>query len=143
MAEMLLKNEIRRNHMENIHVASAGTHAYPGSPADQKMVDYLCNIKVPVEDHEARLVTKGDIEWADRILVMEKAHLRIIGELCPEEKDKIELLGKYISADQAEDDIVDPYGRLPYHYRLAQTQITLAIRSLTQKLQSCSKSSLS
>lgn len=135
LAEMLLKNEIRRNRIEDIHVASAGTHAYRGAPADPSMVDYLIAMNVPVENHGARPVTKENIEWADRILAMEKAHVRIIEELCPEKRDKIELLAGYISADQAEDDIPDPFGRSPYHYRLAQSQITLAVKALAKTLE--------
>jgi protein-tyrosine-phosphatase len=74
---------------------------------------------------------------------MEKLHFELIEELCPEKRDEIELLGKYVSADQAEDDIPDPFGKSSYHYRLAQSQITLAVRTLADKLQSCSKSSSS
>ena len=121
--------------MEDVDVASAGTHAYPGSPPDPKMVDYLFAMDVPVESHEARPVTREDMEWADWILVMEEAHRRMIEELCPEKKDRIELLGKYISADQVEDDISDPFGGSPYHYRLAQSQITLAVRAIARTLE--------
>jgi protein-tyrosine-phosphatase len=53
LAEMLLKNEVRQRHLENIDIASAGTHAYPGAPADPKMVEYLFRMNIPVENHEA------------------------------------------------------------------------------------------
>ena len=96
--------------------------------------NYLSEIDVPIENHEARQITREDVDQADLILVMERNHLRIIEELWPGAEKKVELLGRYISTDQIVDDIIDPYGRSPYHYRLAQSQITLAIRSLIKRL---------
>jgi len=134
LAEMLLKNEIKRHKLKNFSVSSTGISAYPGSPGDPEMVNYLSKIGVPSENHKARPITEEDVNLADLILVMEKAHLKIIESQWPQAKDKLELLGKYIAPDQAEDDIIDPFGMSQYYYRLAQSQITLAIRSLIKKL---------
>lgn len=134
MAEMLLKNEIKRHRLNNISVASAGTFAYPGGSADGEMINYLSKTGIPVEKFESRPLTGKEVAWADLILVMEKEHLRIIEDQWPDVMDKVELLAGYIAPDQAEDDIIDPFGRSPYHYRLAQSQITLAVRSLAGKL---------
>jgi protein-tyrosine-phosphatase len=134
LAEMLLKNEVKQHHLKNIEVSSAGVSAYPGIPADPEMVNYLSKIGVPYENHEARAITKDDVDQADLILVMEKAHFEIIKSEWPQIEHKMELLGKYIAPDQAEDDVIDPYGRSAYYYRLAQSQITLAIRSLMKRL---------
>jgi len=41
----------------------------------------------------------------------------------------VQLLGKYVAGGW-EDEILDPFGKSPYHYRLAQSQITLAVQSL-------------
>ena len=71
---------------------------------------------------------KGDI------FVMEKDHAERIKDLWPDAAQKIELLGKYIAADSSIDDIVDPYGRSSYHYRLAQSQLTLAVNNIVQAL---------
>ncbi|MFC1533751.1 hypothetical protein ACFL7M_10340 [Thermodesulfobacteriota bacterium] len=134
LAEMLLKNEVKQHQLENINISSVGTSAYPGAPADPKMMNYLLETEVPIENHEATPITKEYVDWANIILVMDKVNLRFIENRWPEAKDKVELLGKYISADQAEDDVIDPYGGSPYHYRLAQSQIILAIRTLVKKL---------
>lgn len=131
---MLLKNEIRIHKLEGISIASAGTSAFPGNPADPKMVDYLLKMGVPFESHESKQLSKEDVDQADLILVMEKTHVKMIEQLWPEARDKMELLGKYISEDHIEDDVVDPYGGSSYHYRLAQSQITLAVRSLIKRL---------
>ena len=134
LAEMLLKDEIRKHNLEGISVLSSGISAYPGTPADPEIVKYLSELEVPIENHGARPITREDVNWADLILVMERIHFDIIGKTWPEAKEKMELLGKYVSEDPIEDDIMDPFGRSPYHYRVAQSQITLAIRSLIKKL---------
>ena len=136
LAEMLLKDEIRKNRLQDVEVASAGVHAYDGSPADPKMIEFLSAKGIGVEHHESRTITNEMIDWADLILVMEKNQLKLLEVLNPDVKAKTKLLGRYISADQAEDDIIDPFGGSPYHYRLVQSQISLAIRSLAEKLQS-------
>jgi len=136
LAEMMLKNEVELLKLDNISVSSAGLYAYPGDPSDPKMVDYLSKNGIPVESHESRQVTKDDMDWADLVLVMERDHASAIEGLWPETKGKVELLGKFLSEDQTVvDDIVDPFGKSQYHYRLAQAQISLAVRSLVKELQ--------
>jgi hypothetical protein len=46
----------------------------------------------------------------------------------------VELLGKLISEGQHKDDVIDPFGKFLYHYRLAQAQITMAISALVKRL---------
>ena len=132
LAEVLLKRELRSLGAERVDVSSAGLYAYPGNPPDPQMVDYLAKAGIAYEPHEARGMTDQDVEWANRILVMEKDHAWAIEKAWPEAKEKIELLGKYISGDRAEDDVIDPYGKSTYHYRLAQSQISLAVQNLAR-----------
>lgn len=134
LAEKLFKNEVATLKLVNICTQSVGLFAYPGNQPDPVMVDYLSKKKIPVERHEARQITKECVDWADLILVMEKGHLKMIEESWPEVKGKVELLGKLASEGQHKDDVIDPFGKSPYHYRLAQAQITMAIRALVQRL---------
>jgi protein-tyrosine-phosphatase len=134
LAEMLLENEVKENNLDNVSISSAGLFAQPGNHADPRMVKYLLDEGIPMKNHKARQVEKEDIDWADLILVMENGHADMIEELYPEAKDKVELLGKYISDGQTVDDIADPFGRSPYRYRLAQAQITLAVRSFVKRV---------
>lgn len=136
LAEILLKEEVRQSGPDDVSVSSAGLYAYAGSPADPQMIDYLLEKGIPVPAHESRQMTEEDADWADRILVMEKRHAEIIERLWPEAKDKVEHLGRYIAAGLPGDDIIDPFGRTPYHYRLAQSQITLAVASLAKSIAS-------
>lgn len=136
MAEMLFKDEIRRHNLRNISVSSAGLYAYPGNPSDSQMIDYLTKKNIPIDKFEARQTTKRDVDWADLIFVMEKSHEKTMEDMWPDAKGKIERLGKFAAHDPNVDDIIDPFGKSPYYYRLAQAQITLAIKTLVTKLES-------
>lgn len=139
LAETILTHEIERRRLHNISLSSAGLFAYPGNPPDPKMVAHLSEMGIPIKRHDARQMTRQDVAWADQIMVMENEHALMIRRLWPEAADKVELLGNYISQGQDPVDIVDPFGRSPYHYRLAQSQITLAVRSLVKRLASGNK----
>lgn len=134
MAEMVLNNEVDLHNLDNIFISSTGLFANPGSPPDPKMVEHLLKMGISIKDHESSQITKEDVDWADLILVMEANHATMIARLWPEVKGKVELLGRFISQGQSVDDIVDPFGRSSYHYRLAQSQITLAIRSFVKRV---------
>jgi protein-tyrosine-phosphatase len=136
LAEVLLIMELEAQEVGNISVSSAGLFAFPGSPADRVMVNYLSEMGLPAKDHEARQLTTEDVNWADLILVMEKDHARVIEKQWPHAVEKVDLLGIYISPEQRPDDILDPFRNSPYHYRLAQAQITMAVKSLAKELAS-------
>lgn len=134
LAEMLLKHEIKKAGSQGISVMSAGILDNEGMSADPIMVEYLAGLNIPVKDHFARRVTGKDIEWADRIYVMENRHREYIREYWPQADSRVERLGKYIAPDHVEDDIIDPYGRPDYYYRVACSQITSAVKALFEKL---------
>jgi protein arginine phosphatase len=134
LAEMLFKHEISRNRLHGIHTASAGILDYTGIPADPVMVNYLTEMNIPSGDHLSRTISLEDVEWADRILVMENRHREFIKDRWPNAVNKMERLGRYLSPEQPEDDIIDPYGKSPQHYRVVQSQIAQAVESLFKKL---------
>ena len=133
LAEALLRSELKALKVEEVSVLSAGLYAFPGSPPDPQMTAYLSSMGVSFEPHEARQMSKQELDWADLVLVMERRHEADLEKLWPEAKLKVELLGKYVAGGW-EDDILDPFGNSPYHYRLAQSQITLAVKSLAKGL---------
>jgi len=134
LAEMLFEHEIDKHHSKGIFVSSAGILDNEGMPADPVMVEYLIKLNVPTGDHSSRTITEKDVEWADHIFVMENRHRQYIHEFWPEADYKVERLGKYIASDHAEDNIIDPYGHSAHYYRVAQSQITSAVKSLFKKL---------
>jgi protein arginine phosphatase len=134
LAEMLLKHETSQHRLYDIFVASAGILAYSGISADPVMIDYLSKLNIPSGDHTSRTIAKEDVKWADQIFVMEQRHRDFIKESWPEADHKVERLGKYISPEQPEDDIIDPYGKSLYHYRVVQSQISAAVKNLFTKV---------
>ena len=135
LSEKLFKNEILRHRMDDIGVASAGVMAMSGSPADPKMVKYLDSLGIFPGEHASRPFDEACAEWADLILVMEKKHYQMIQSQFPDVMHKVEMFGKYVSMDGSEDDVVDPFGRSSYHYRLSQSQIRMAVEGVLQKIQ--------
>ena len=135
LAEALLNNELQsRDQGDGFSVFSAGLHAFPGSPPDPNMVAFLKEKGIAMRSHTARQVREEDLEWADLILVMEKSHTEIIAKTWPGETGKVKLLGAFIAGALGEEEIADPYGRSPYHYRLAQARLALAVKSLAKFL---------
>jgi protein-tyrosine phosphatase len=132
LAEKLLSNEV--GSLKDVSVSSAGLHAFPGSPPDPMIVAYLQRKGIPAGEHSARQIRTDDIQWADLILVMEKDHAAELEETWPEARGKVKLLGSYISGVLEGDDILDAYGKSPYHYRLVQSQVTLAVKALVRSL---------
>jgi protein-tyrosine phosphatase len=130
LAEHLLRHNLKQTGAGGIAVSSVGLSAYPGNPPDPVMVKFLTTSGIPVSHHEAKPITSEDVDWADRILVMEEDHAAALRKMWPSASKKIEHLGRFIYGEDPPDDIMDPYGKSPYHYRLAQAQISTAVIAL-------------
>lgn len=135
LAEMLFRDEINRRCLKGVSVSSAGINAVPGYPPDAKMIEYLIDREIPVAAHVSRRIQQEDVDGANRIFVMEKRQADEIVRRWPRAADKVELLGSYVYPGAWEGDIPDPYGRSPYHYRLVQSQISLAIDNIVRNIQ--------
>ena len=134
LAEILFKRAVEALKLDDFSVSSAGIYAYPGNPPDPGIVKYLKEHHIPFGNHRARQIQREDAEWADRILVMEHDHLRFLERRWPDIQAKLEHFGAYLSTGQRPDDIIDPFGGSSYHYRLAQAQITMAVKALLERL---------
>jgi len=135
LAEALFRHEAKGCPGLEVSVRSAGIRAFPGNDPDPEMVRFLLERGLSVPDHHARAVSREDAVWADRILVMEKEHLRAMVGGFPESAGKTELLGRYIPEAVVPDEIGDPFGLSSYHYRLAQSRIGLAVQGLRKHLE--------
>jgi protein-tyrosine-phosphatase len=98
------------------------------------MLRFLADKKIPAPEHAARVITSEEVAWADLIIVMDRTHYNYIAKRWPEAGAKVKMLGGYISPDHPDDEIIDPYSRSPYHYRLVQSQILLAVSNLVRTL---------
>ena len=133
LAEQLFKHQIDELMVNDVFSASAGIIGMPGRTADPVMVEFLEEMGIGPIEHIPKPIEKERVDWADLILVMEWAHLEKIELTWPEDIAKVELLGKYITNDGNEDEILDPFGRSSFHYRVAQSQIQMAIDGLIRR----------
>jgi protein-tyrosine-phosphatase len=99
------------------------------------MVVFLKDQGIFSDSHQSKQLERKNTEWADMILVMEKEQGYMIERMWTMAKKKIAPLGGYISDAGPPDDISDPAGKSPYHYRLVQSQITLAVQGLADYLE--------
>ncbi|RPI70721.1 MAG: hypothetical protein EHM45_24485 [Desulfobacteraceae bacterium] len=134
LAEMLLKQSMAGQNKRAVKVQSAGLFAEPGAGPDPVMVRYLEARHIVFDHPGAQAVTPDLLDWADLVLAMEKFHLELLVHIRPDSKQKMQLLGRYLSGNQPEDEIRDPFGKSAFHYRLAQSQIALAVKALAASL---------
>lgn len=113
MAEMLLKALLPPKVRERVIIDSAGTAAYEGGPVAPETIRVLEEIDIPTDrGKRSKRLTQELVEWADLILVMERAHLLAVSEMGG--GAKAHLLGG------EEGEIPDPIGKGPYFYRMVR-----------------------
>jgi protein-tyrosine phosphatase len=135
LAEALLRSELERTGVSGVGVRSAGLLAFPGNTPDPEMAAFLRDRGLPVPDHRARAVSREDVAWADRILVMETSHLHMTERRFPEAEGKLDLLGRCIPGAAEPPEIEDPFGLDPSRYRDARERILEAVRSLVRRIE--------
>jgi len=134
LAERLFLYEANQLGLTHVRAASAGMAALPGNPPDPRMVAHLMEKGIAVGDHLSRQADVEELEWADKVLVMSPVHKQYVDDIYPDGGEKVDMLGRYTGVGGQNDEISDPFGRSSYHYRLAISQITLAVRNLARTL---------
>jgi len=134
LAERLFLYEADQLGLSHVQAASTGMAALPGAPPDPRMVAHLMERGVAIGDHASRQTEVEDLEWADKVLVMSPVHKQYVIDIYPDGGDKVGMLGRYADVGGEDDEIADPFNRSSYHYRLAISQITLAVRNLARSL---------
>ena len=133
LAEMIMRHRLKENGLSHVEVLSRGIYAFPGSPPDPEMVRFLEDQGISPGEHKSEQLKEQDIKDADIICVMERGHKSILEGLFPSARGKVRLLSSFIKFGD-NDDIPDPVGRSPYHYRLAQAQISMAVDGMIEFL---------
>lgn len=108
MAEALLRRQIERaGDDRQLRVASAGTWGPSDAPAAALSQQLLAQEGLDLSEHRSRLLTQRDVDEADLILVMTRAHKSDIMQRFARTADKLYLLSEMIGK---RDDIADPHG---------------------------------
>ena len=118
MAEGILKRMLEESgRVDEFSVLSAGVFADGISRASNNALLVLKNEwGIDISDHISRKLTQDDINWADVVLTMTKAHKDIVLSIYKEYANKVFTLGEY-------SDIVDPYGGSYGEYKKCAKEI--------------------
>lgn len=102
MAEVMLREEVRRRGCGNIEVASAGTWAGAGDPAMPEARRAMAGRGIDLEGHRSRPLTAEDLEAADLVVVMTSVHARELRNLAEESGAKTVLMKELVEMEVGE-----------------------------------------
>lgn len=102
IAEGLIK---ARSAGRPLEVASMGTQALVGSPADANAIAVMHAHGYDIGAHRAQQATAGGLKWADLILALDRTHIEWIVTRMPALRGRVFSLGRWYDNR----DIADPY----------------------------------
>lgn len=132
MAEFLARERAARVGLDLV-ARSAGTLGLTDRPADPKMVAVASEIGLDLAPHVCQPVSDALVAEAERILVMERAHVAHLVEFHPGSRGKVELLGPYGGLDEI-DDPIGSWTRWPF--RRCRDQLAACVHALVDGLPS-------
>jgi len=110
LAAGLLRMYLCDSTRQRTSIGSAGLHAQPGRPADDRAISVAREFGVDLGGHQTQLLTAELAAQADLILVMDYQNEAELLARFPQFKGKIALLGDYRDPESAtECEIEDPY----------------------------------
>lgn len=87
MAEMIMKNLVDSNGIEDVKIESAATSTYEiGNAPHSGAIKELKKNNVPIINHHARQITKEDFLNFDYILGMDNSNINDLKRMSPDEK---------------------------------------------------------
>ena len=101
MAEVLLKDELRRRDCADVQVVSSGTWGIDGSPATPEAVQAVGELDIDLSSHRARSIDVDEVRAADVVVAMTSVHVREIIQMVPDAEKKVVLL-KHLRATEVE-----------------------------------------
>jgi protein-tyrosine-phosphatase len=132
LAEAMARRLLVERGRADVEVASAGTAAYPGTPASEGA--YLVGLEhgLDLSAHQARQLTHDLVAEADVIFGMSQHHVERARELGGD--DRAHLLGAYAGRDQDEAQVDDPYGGDLEEYRQTHAQLLPLLNDALDRL---------
>ena len=108
MAQAILE---RLGRERDVEVRSAGTGAWEEAPASSAALRTVERHGLSLGEHRSRPLAPDLLDWADHVLVMERAHKRVVERMGAAEK--VTLLSEYGGDGE---DIADPLGEAEERY---------------------------
>lgn len=158
MAEVMLREELRRRRCPDIEVASAGTWAGAGDPAMPEALQTMAGRGIDLEGHRSRPLTHEELEAADLVVVMTSVHARELRSLAEDSGTKTVLMKELVEMEVGEPaatgldarldalkrgkrpeprralDLDDPMGLPAFAYERAANEIAAGVERLADLL---------
>jgi len=99
MAEVMLQEEVARRGCHEIEVASAGTWAGFGNPAQPEAREVIRQRGVDLEGHRSRPVDPQELADADLVVAMTSVHARELRQLSDEVATKMVLMKEFVEME--------------------------------------------
>jgi protein-tyrosine-phosphatase len=110
MAEVLLRDELRRRGCTGVDVVSSGTWGIDGSPATPEAVQAVGELDIDLSSHRARSIDVDEVRSADIVVAMTSVHVREITQMVPGAEGKVVLL-KHLGAIEVANPLADGSGQ--------------------------------
>ena len=136
-AEKVLQTILMEKSVQGVSVHSAGVNALPGFSPPMDAIRIAKEFGIDVSGHLSRPVSFEMIQDASIIPVMNIYHMEKILKIDKESESKLKLLGDYGSScgeTPEENEIPDPYGFTPFHYRASFNIIRDCLNNLYKEL---------
>lgn len=127
MAEAILASK----NLAGIEVRSAGVFALDGASLSPQAKQVLEEQQIPFQ-HQATLLQKDDVEWADLILTMTEQHKDYLNERYPAAAGKVYTLKEY--AGEQDLDVADPFGGSVSLYKQTFSELQHLIDRIVEKI---------
>ena len=128
MAEYLLKHRLGSG--SDWQVLSAGTHAYDGMRGSRAAVEALKELKIDMNGHLSRPLTRELVDAASLIVVMTASHLAHLRAEYPGVIEKAFLLKSFRAGAGRGADVEDPIGASVAVYREIRDEIDAELPDL-------------
>lgn len=130
MAEVLFKNILNQQAMNEVNVSSAGLMAGQG-PASFQAQKVMQRRGLNLSDHISKMLNQDLVQKADLILTMTEGHKKIILAQFPDAISKTYTLGEW---SEIGNDIDDPYGGDEAYYDACANQLSQYLVKISEKL---------
>ncbi|HZX46227.1 MAG TPA: low molecular weight protein arginine phosphatase [Clostridia bacterium] len=137
MAEAIFKDMLKKAGLE-AEVSSAGTAVYYEGGASEQAVEAMKEKGIDLSGHRSRPVGRKELEKADLVLTMTRAHKRAVLDMAPDLSDKVFTLKEYVCREPEDEecgeglDIADPFGRPVEYYRACAEELERALGKLLE-----------
>jgi len=138
LAEALARSEVRRRGWGQVELRSAGVSAAEGAPASEGSLGAARRIGLDLRGHRSTPLTLEVVRWADLILTMSPAHLRVVQSMGGGERAA--LLTEFAAGAEGGVEsrgmtgVADPFGGGPERYDATALQLRGLVADAMERL---------